>query len=120
MDPEVPFVVPEVNAQDLNRAHKIIAVPNCVTVPLVMALFPLHRENPFRRVIVDTYQSVSGSRSKAIDGLRTETASLLAGHITPPAIYFHRIGFNVIPQVEDFLPDKYSHEEWKIIHGPKK
>ena len=61
MNPEVPLVVPEVNAGDLNEMHKIIAIPNCVTVPLVMALYPLHKENPIGRVVVDTYQSVSDS-----------------------------------------------------------
>ena len=74
MNPEVPLVVPEVNAGDLNGVHKIIAIPNCVTVPLVMALYPLHKENSIRRVVVCTYQSISGSGTKAMDGLTAETS----------------------------------------------
>ena len=120
MNSEVPLVVPEVNAEDLNGIHKIIAIPNCVTVPLVMALHPLHKENPIKRVIVDTYQSVSGSGKKAMDGLIAETAAVLEDRLIEPLVYPHRIGFNVIPQVENFLDNGYSHEENKIIHETKK
>jgi aspartate-semialdehyde dehydrogenase len=120
MEPDVPLVVPEVNADDL-KAHKgITAIPNCPTTPLVQALWPLHTVNPVKRVIVDTYQSVSGAGAQALQELTDQTRAVLDGNSTSAHVFPHQIAFNLLPHVDVFLGSGYTKEEWKIINETKK
>ena len=120
MDPDVPLVVPEVNADDLRDHKGIIAIPNCSTTPLVMALKPLNDVNPVRRVIADTYQSVSGTGAAAVEELRSQTASELDGKRTQPSVYPHRIAFNALPHIEPFQGNGYTNEEMKMLNETRK
>ena len=120
MDPAVPLVVPEINAEDIREHRGIIANPNCSTIQMVVALNPLHRANPLRRVIVDTYQSVSGAGGKGIDELNEQTAAVLAGRPARVEVQPRRIAFNVIPHVDVPMDDGYYREEWKMIHETRK
>lgn len=120
MEPDVPLVVPEVNADDLDGHKGIIAIPNCPTTPLVQVLWPLHRLNPVQRIIVDTYQSVSGTGAQAVQELTEQTRAVLDGNSVMPHIYPHQIAFNVLPHVEVFLGSGYTKEEWKIINETRK
>ncbi|MFQ6026400.1 MAG: aspartate-semialdehyde dehydrogenase [Dehalococcoidia bacterium] len=121
MQPEVPLVVPEVNGADVEWHQGIIAIPNCSTTPLVMVGHPLHRANPIRRIIADTYQSVSGAGGAAMEELREQSRTLLegGGPVTPQA-QPQQIGFNVIPQVDSFQENGYSREEQKMIDESRK
>ncbi len=120
LDPEVPLVVPEVNAHALRRHRGIIASPNCSTIQLVLALYPLHRAAGLRRVIVVTYQSVSGTGREAIAELREQTRSVLEGRPATAQVYPHPIAFNLFPQVEDFEADGYCREEHKLMDETRK
>jgi aspartate-semialdehyde dehydrogenase len=116
LDPKVPLVVPEVNPQDLNPESRLIANPNCSTIQMVVALAPIHRRWGLKRVIVSTYQAVSGAGSKAIEALRTETTCWASGQpIPPPSALPRSIAFNVIPQVGSFEDLGYTSEEWKMV-----
>jgi aspartate-semialdehyde dehydrogenase len=120
MEPDVPLVVPEVNGNDL-RGHKgIIAIPNCPTTPLCQTLWPVHRVNPVTRIIVDTYQSVSGTGAAAVQELTDQTRQVLNGDPTRPHVYPHQIAFNLLPQVDVFLGSGYTKEEWKIMNETRK
>lgn len=120
MEPDVPLVVPEVNADDLQGHRGIIAIPNCPTTPLVQTLWPVHRVNRIQRIIVDTYQSVSGTGAAAVEELTTQTRHVLEGNPTRPHVYPHQIAFNLLPQVDVFLGSGYTKEEWKIINETRK
>ena len=120
MDPDVPLVVPEVNPGDLDLHNGIIASPNCSTAPLVMALKPLNDANPVRRVVADTYQSVSGTGAAAMAELREQTPRVLDGRPTDPQAYPHQIAFNVLPHIEDFHDNGYTNEEMKMVHETRK
>ncbi|HEY8489959.1 MAG TPA: aspartate-semialdehyde dehydrogenase [Dehalococcoidia bacterium] len=121
MEPDVPLVVPEVNGEDLAGHRGIIATPNCTTTPLVMALWPLHQVNPVRRVVVDTYQSVSGTGGAAVEELTAQTrAAVLDQPVPAPEQYPHRIAFNLLPQVGSFLENAYCKEEMKIVNETRK
>ncbi len=120
MEPDVPLVVPEVNAADLEWHKGITAIPNCPTTPLVLTLWPLHRINPVKRIIVDTYQSVSGTGAMAVQELTDQTRSVLDGNSTTSHVYPHQIAFNLLPHVDVFLGSGYTKEEWKIINETKK
>ena len=121
MDPQVPLVVPEINADDLAGHRGLTAIPNCSTIPLVMTLYPLHRVNPIKRIIVDTYQSVSGTGGGAMAELREQSHALLEGGEVPaPQVYPHRIAFNILPHVEPFLDNGYTKEEWKMVEETRK
>ncbi len=122
MDPRVPLVVPEVNPDAVHGYDKlnIIANPNCSTAQLVVALKPLHDRAKIKRVVVATYQSVSGAGKDAMDELWTQTKKLyVADEITPEA-FPKQIAFNVIPHGGDFMDDGYTTEEWKIEVETKK
>jgi aspartate-semialdehyde dehydrogenase len=122
MEPDVPLVVPEINPGAIaKRPRGIIANPNCSTIQMVVALWPLHRRSRIRRVVVSTYQSVSGAGSRAVEELRAATWALLAGE-RPPAgpIFPHVIGFNCLPQIDVFLEDGYTREEHKMLHETRK
>jgi aspartate-semialdehyde dehydrogenase len=120
MDKGVPLVVPEVNPEDI-RLHKgIIANPNCSTIQMVVALYPLHQVNPIKRIVVDTYQAVGGTGTAAIEELRTQTRHVLEGQATVPHVYPHQIAFNVLPEIGVFLDNGYSKEEWKMLEETRK
>lgn len=120
MSPNVPLVVPEVNADDLKDHCGVVAIPNCSTTPLVMVLKPLNDLNPIRRVIVDTYQSVSGTGSVAVEELRVQTDQILSNEVVDPDVYPHQIAFNLFPHIEPFLPNGYTKEEMKIVEETRK
>ncbi|UCG84690.1 MAG: aspartate-semialdehyde dehydrogenase [Dehalococcoidia bacterium] len=120
MDPKVPLVVPEVNPEDLEHHEGIIANPNCSTIQMVVVLYPLHKVNPIKRIIVDTYQSVSGTGSAAVDELNNQTKLVLEGKSALPHVYAHQIAFNLLPEIDVFLDDGYTREEWKMIHETRK
>ena len=120
MEPDVPLVVPEVNADDLQGHRGIISIPNCPTTPLCQTLWPVHRVNRINRIIVDTYQSVSGSGALAVEELTEQTRQVLDGNPTRPHVLPHQIAFNLLPQVDVFLGSGYTKEEWKIINETRK
>lgn len=120
MDPDVPLVIPEVNPEDLVLGPGIIAIPNCSTTQMVMALFPLHRVNPIRRIVVDTYQSVSGIGSAAIRELKLQSLALAQGGTYPSQIGGNQIAFNVVPHIDSFLDDGYTKEERKMLEETRK
>lgn len=120
MDPDVPLVVPEVNGTDMTNHNGIISTPNCSTTQLVMALKPLDDINQITRVIVDTYQSVSGTGNAAIKELTTQSRTILDGRIPQPSEYPHQIAFNALPQIETFLDNGYTTEEMKLVYETRK
>jgi len=120
MEPSIPLVVPEVNAEDLRRHPGIIANPNCSTIQMVVALNPLHRVNPIRRVIVDTYQSVSGTGAAAVEELSHQAKLVLEGKGAVPHVYPHQIAFNLLPEIDLFFDNGYSREEWKMVQETRK
>jgi aspartate-semialdehyde dehydrogenase len=121
MDPDVPLVVPEVNPQAV-AAHKgIIANPNCSTIQMVVALKPLHDAARITRVVVSTYQSVSGAGQKGIHELWSQTEAKVGGKDVPaPAKFAHPIAFNCVPHIDDFLANGYTKEEMKMVHETRK
>ncbi|MBR1510127.1 MAG: aspartate-semialdehyde dehydrogenase [Bacteroidales bacterium] len=114
MDPSVPLVVPEINADVLTKADHIIANPNCSTIQMVLPLAPLHREFGIKRIVVSTYQSVTGAGQKGIEQLEAERAG---GSGTK---FPHRIDMNVLPHIDSFLPDGYTKEEMKMVNETRK
>ena len=120
MTPTVPLVVPEVNPEDIKWHKGIIANPNCSTIQMVVALFPLHKVNPIERVIVDTYQAVSGTGTAAIEELTTQVKQVLDGQSTIPHVYPHQIAFNILPEIDVFMDNGYTKEEWKMVEETKK
>ncbi len=116
MDPDVPLIVPEVNATAVEgyRARNLIANPNCSTAQLVVALNPLHRAATIRRVVVATYQSVSGAGKAAMNELFDQTRGIFAGSQAVPAAFTKQIAFNVIPHIDVFMDDGSTKEEWKM------
>ncbi len=117
---KVPLVVPEVNPGDIKWHKGIIANPNCSTIQMVVALYPLHQVNPIKRIIVDTYQAVSGTGSAAVEELTTQARQVLDGQTTLPHVYPHQIAFNVLPEIEVFLDNRYTKEEWKMVEETRK
>lgn len=120
MDPEVPLVVPEVNPHDLAWHKGIIANPNCSTIQMVVVLKPLHDAARIRRVVVTTFQSVSGTGQRAIDELMQQTTDLLNFRDVTCRVYPYQIAFNVLPHIDVFLPNGYTKEEMKMVNETKK
>jgi aspartate-semialdehyde dehydrogenase len=122
MNPEIPLIVPEVNPDALAMAknHKIIANPNCSTIQLVVALKPLHDKAGLERVIVSTYQSVSGAGAAALDELQQQIGALFSNEEIKKSVFTHQIAFNCIPQIDVFLPNGFTKEEQKIISETRK
>ncbi|MDA1036680.1 MAG: aspartate-semialdehyde dehydrogenase, partial [Chloroflexi bacterium] len=114
MDPSVPLVVPEVNADDVDWHKGLLAIPNCSTTPLAMVLAALSPNNPVRRVIASTYQSVSGTGAAAVEELNTQAGQVLAGEPTTASSYPHQIAFNVLPHIGSLKEDGYYSEEVKM------
>jgi aspartate-semialdehyde dehydrogenase len=126
MEPDVPLVVPEVNPGDIAQHKGVIANPNCSTIQMVVALAPLAALSPIRRVVVSTYQAASGAGQPAMDELVGQTRAVLDGDDWPPHKFGHTIAFNVIPQIDVFMDDGSTKEEWKmavetqkIMHAPE-
>lgn len=127
MDPQVPLVVPEVNAEDIRGHHGIIANPNCSTIIMVVALKPLHDAAGIKRVVVSTYQAVSGAGARAMSELDAQVRSYVAGQdieaqILPSAgaPRHYQIAFNLLPQIDVFHDMGYTKEEWKMVNETQK
>ena len=122
MDPDVPLVVPEVNPQDiaLHTKRNIIANPNCSTIQMVVALKPLHDRFKIKRVVVSTYQSVSGAGKEGMDELYQNTKVSFVNQAANPQVFQKDIAFNVIPQIDVFMDDGFTKEEWKMTVETRK
>jgi aspartate-semialdehyde dehydrogenase len=120
MDKGVPLVVPEVNAHDLAGHQGIIANPNCSTIQMVVALKPLHDLARIKRIVVTTFQSVSGTGREAMEELMDESKTLLSFGQPQPKVYPHQIAFNCLPHIDDFLPSGYTKEEVKLVNETRK
>jgi aspartate-semialdehyde dehydrogenase len=120
MDPEVPLVVPEVNGHDLEQHNGIIANPNCSTIQMVVVLKPLHDAGRIKRVVVSTYQAVSGTGQKAVDELETQVKQLFAMKDVTSSVYPYQIAFNCIPHIDVFLDNDYTKEEMKMVNETRK
>lgn len=120
MDPRVPLVVPEVNLHDLENHQGLIANPNCSTIQMVVALKPLHDHAQITRVVVSTYQSVSGTGKDAMDELEEQCRRLMNSDDVHPTVYPHQIAFNCLPHIDDFLPSGSTKEEMKMVNETKK
>ena len=116
----VPLVITEVNSDDLEWHQGIIASPNCSAILLNIALYPLHKTNPIKKVVLSTYQSVSGLGLPAMTELTVQTQKMLAGSRSRPNIFPHEIGFNVLPQVDVFMDNGYTKEEWQLLAETRK
>ena len=120
MDDDVPLVVPEVNPEDVEWHSGVIANPNCSTIQMVVALQPLAQLAPIERVVVATYQAASGAGQAAMDELYAQTDQFLKGQELTIEQFAHRIAFNCIPQIDVFLDDGSTKEEWKMVVETKK
>jgi aspartate-semialdehyde dehydrogenase len=120
MDSEVPLVVPEVNPQDLGKHKGIIANPNCSTIQMVVVLKPLHDAARIKRVVVTTFQSVSGTGKKAMEELMQQTVDMLNFRPVEIEVYPHQIAFNCLPHIDLFLENGYTKEEMKMVNETKK
>ena len=120
MDPQVPLVVPEVNPHDIEKHQGIIANPNCSTIQMVVALKPLHDNAKITRIVVSTYQSVSGTGKDAMDELAEQCRQLLTFGDIKPKVYPHQIAFNCLPHIDDFLSTGYTKEEMKMVNETRK
>lgn len=120
MEPDIPLVVPEVNPEDIKKHKGIIANPNCSTIQMVVALNPLHKINPIKRIVVDTYQAVAGTGKAAMDELSSQSRQILEGNEITREVYPHQIAFNVLPQIDSFLDNGYTKEEWKMVQETRK
>ena len=117
MNKDVPLIVPEANFHALKKEHRLIANPNCSTIQMIVALAPIHKANPIKRIVVSTYQSVSGTGLEAIDILKKQSKAILEGSEIPQGVYPHTIGFNLIPQIDVFLPES---AQWSITQPLKR
>ena len=120
MNSDVPLVVPEVNPASIQGNPGIIANPNCSTIQMVVALKPIHDKFKIKRVVVSTYQSVSGSGQKAIDELKIQSQEQLNGNNSIPNVYPHQIAFNCLPHIDKFLNNGYTKEEMKMVNETRK
>jgi aspartate-semialdehyde dehydrogenase len=122
MDPEIPLVVPEVNPHAVAQYKKrgIIANPNCSTIQMVVALKPIHDAVRIKRIVVSTYQAVSGTGLKAIDELLVQTRALLNSQEIQKKVYPHQIAFNCLPHIDVFLDNGYTKEEMKMVNETRK
>ena len=122
MDPEIPLVVPEVNSHAIAQYTKrgIIANPNCSTIQMLVALKPIHDKVRIKRIVVSTYQAVSGTGAKAIEELDAQVRAYAAGKSMEHKVYPHRIAFNCLPQIDSFLDNGYTKEEMKMVNETRK
>jgi len=115
MDPEVPLVVPEVNPEDVKWHKGIIANPNCSTIIAVVALKPIHDAAKIKRIVVSTYQAVSGAGLEAIEELTAQTRAVLENGTVTAEVFPYQIAFNLIPHIDVFMDMGYTKEEWKMV-----
>jgi aspartate-semialdehyde dehydrogenase len=120
MNPGVPLVVPEVNPGDIEWHKRIIASPECSTIQMVVALYPLHKVNPIKRIVVSTYESVSSSGSAALKEMTNQARLVLEGRRICPHVYSHQIAFNVLPEIGVFLDNGYTKEEQRMTEETRK
>ena len=120
MDKEVPLVVPEVNPQDIKKHKGIIANPNCSTIQMVVALNPIHKKAKIKRIVVTTFQSVSGGGQKKVNELREQSGAFLAKKPIKPIEFPYQIAFNLIPQIDVFMDNGYTKEEIKMVNETRK
>lgn len=120
LNEDVPLVVPEVNLKDLYWHKGLIANPNCSTIQMVVVLKPLHDRAKIKRVVVSTYQAVSGTGLEAIEELKTQSLDILNGRQTEAKVYPYQIAFNLLPHIDVFDETGYSLEEWKMVNETKK
>ncbi len=120
MEPGVPLIVPEVNREAIGDSPGIIANPNCSTIQMVVALHPIHQKYKIRRVVVSTYQSVSGSGQKAVAELTTQSLQILNDQAVEKQVYPHQIAFNCLPHIDVFLENGYTKEEMKMVNETRK
>jgi aspartate-semialdehyde dehydrogenase len=122
MDPDIPLVVPEVNPEDvaLYKNKHIIANPNCSTIQMVVPLKPIHEKAKIKRIVVSTYQAVSGSGYKAIEELANQTVAIFNQNEIEKKVYPHQIAFNCLPHIDVFLENGYTKEEMKMVNETKK
>lgn len=120
IDKDVPMVVPEVNLEEAKLHKGIITTPNCSTIQLAVVLYPLHKINPVKRIIVDTYQSVSGNGSAATEELTAQSKQVLDGQAAVTKVFSHQIAFNLLPEVDVFLDNGYTREERKILEETRR
>jgi aspartate-semialdehyde dehydrogenase len=120
MEPGVPLVVPEVNAQEAFKHKGIIANPNCSTIQLVVVLYPLHKQFTIRRVVITTFQSVSGTGKEAVEELRQQIRDIEEGRRVSAEVYPHQIAYNVLPHIDVFLENGYTREEVKMVDETRK
>lgn len=120
MDPNVPLIVPEVNADDVANHKGILAIPNCSTTPVVMCLWPIHQRNPVKRIIASTYQSVSGTGRAAVGELERSTRQRIQGEAPTAEVYPHSIAFNCLPEIGSFKDNLYTSEEMKMANETRK
>ena len=120
MDPNVPLVVPEINAADAKQHKGIIANPNCTTAITLMALYPLHQAFGCKRIFASSYQAVSGAGVAGVEELRQETLAWARGEAIVPRYFAHQIAFNLIPHIDKFGEGGYTGEEWKLVNELRK
>jgi aspartate-semialdehyde dehydrogenase len=120
MDPKVPLVVPEINAHAVEKHGGIIANPNCSTIALVLVLKPIHEKVKISRVVVTTFQSVSGTGKEGMDELAQQTVALLNFKDVETRVYPHQIAFNCLPHIGGFLENGYTKEEMKMVNETRK
>lgn len=120
MDKDVPLVIPEVNPEDLKHHKGLIANPNCSTIQMLLPLKPIHDIYNIKRIVVSTYQAVSGTGKKAICELNDQALSYFYGEPIMNSVYPHQILFNLLPHIDDFLENGYTKEEMKLVNETKK
>ena len=120
-DQSVPMIVPEVNAEAIAGHHGVLGNPGCSTIELAVALYPLHKVNPIKRIVVSTYESVSSSgTSSALKELTSQAKRVLEGRRVCPHLYSHQIAFNVLPEIDVFLDNGHTKGEWRLIQETRR
>lgn len=120
LDVDVPLVVPEVNPEDIKTHQGVIANPNCSTIIMLVAVAPLHRAKKLKRLVAATYQATSGAGAKGMEELLVQTRQLLDNETIAPKAFAHRIGFNLIPHIDQFQTNGYTKEELKMLNETRK
>jgi aspartate-semialdehyde dehydrogenase len=120
MDPEVPLVIPEINGEDIKKHQGLIAVPNCSAIVMLMAVYPISLIQPIKRIVVSTYQAVSGAGAKALAELEDQARSISEGKQVTPKVFPYQTAFNLFSHNTEINEEGYNGEEWKVIHESKK
>jgi len=120
MDDNVPLVIPEINPEDALKHHGVIANPNCSTIIMAVAVYPLHKEKKLKRLIAATYQAASGAGAAAMEELQKQTAQVLDGEEVVPDKFVHQIAFNLFPHIDVFKDNAYTKEEMKMLNESRK